>query len=82
MILAVEATEVTACAGKRKKLGARMEMIERLFLDGVYGQRTGLAIDLTKECAAVITTTATTSCLSFGNMAVVRTELTLYSPTL
>jgi hypothetical protein len=82
VILTVEATKVTACAGKRKTLGAWMEMIEWLFLDGVYSQRTGTSIYLAKEYAAVITTTATASCLAIGNMAVVRTELALYYPTL
>jgi hypothetical protein len=74
VVLTVEATEVTACAGKGKTLGAWMEMIERLLLDGVDGQGTGLSIDLTKEYAAIISSTATTSCLAFGDITVVRTE--------
>jgi hypothetical protein len=59
-----------------------MEMIERLFLDGVDGQRTGFGIYLAKENTAIIAPTATATCLTIGNMAVVRTELTLYYPTL
>jgi hypothetical protein len=82
VILTVETTEITACAGKRKALGAWMEMVERFFLDGVDGQRTRLGIYLAKEYATSITTTATTTCLAIGNMAVVRTELALYYPTL
>jgi hypothetical protein len=82
VILTVEATEVTACAGKRKALGAWMEMIERLLLDGVDGQRTGLSIDLAKENTTIIATTATASCLTISNMAVMRTERALHGPTL
>ena len=49
VILTVETAEVTACAGKRKALGAWMKMIERLLLDGVDGQGTGLGIDFAKD---------------------------------
>jgi hypothetical protein len=82
VILTVQTTEVTTCAGEREALGARMEMVERLFLDGVDGQGTGLGIDLAKKDTAIIAPTATAACLSIGNMAVVRTELTLDCPTL
>ena len=74
VVLTVQASEVTACAGKRKTLGAWMEMIERLLFNGVDGQRTGLSIDLAKENTTIIATTATASCLTFSNMTMMRTE--------
>jgi hypothetical protein len=78
VILTVEATEVTAGTGNRKTLGAWMKMIEWLLLNGVDGQRTRFAIHLTKEYAAIIAPTATATCLAIGDMAVMRTELTLH----
>jgi hypothetical protein len=82
VILTVEATEVTACAGKRKTLGAWMKMIERLLFNGVDGQGTGLSIDLAKENTAFIAATATASCLTISNMTMMRTERALHGPTL
>ena len=82
VILTVEATEVTACAGQRKALCAWMEMVEWLLLDGGDGQGTGLAINLTKKYTTIISSTETASCLTIDDMAMVRTELTLHCPTL
>ena len=82
MILTVEAMEVTAGTGKRKTLGAWMEMIERLLLDGVDGQGTGQGVYLAKENTTIIATTTTTTCLAVGDMAVVRTKQALYLPVI
>ena len=78
MVLTVQTTEVTPCAGQRQTGGAWVEMIERFLLDGVDGQRTGFAIDLADEHAFVITTTATAPSLSFGDATMMRTEQALY----
>ena len=37
VVLTVLTTEVTACAGERETGGARMEVVERLLLDGIDG---------------------------------------------
>ena len=78
VVLTVQTTEVTPCAGQRQTGGARVEMIEWFLLDGVDGQRTGFVIDLADEHAIVITTTATATCPIVGNTAMMRTEQTLY----
>ena len=82
VILTIEATEVTACAGQRKALCAWMEMVEWLLLDGVDGQRTRLTIHLAEEYTTIISSTATASCLTISDMTVVRTKQTRYCPTL
>jgi hypothetical protein len=82
VILTVQTTEITACAGKRKALGAWMKMIERLLFNGVDGQGTGLSIDFTKENTTIIATTATASCLTISNITMMRTERALHGPTL
>ena len=51
-------------------------MVEWLFLNGVDGQRTGLAIDLANECAIMITTASADTHLAVGYLAMVRTEQT------
>ena len=55
-----------------------MEVVERLLLDRIDGQCTGLGIDFADEHAAMIATTATDACLPVGNAAVVRTEQALH----
>ena len=79
MVLTVQTTEVTPCAGQRQTGGARVEMIEGFLLDGIDGQRTGLGIDLADEHTVVVATTTTTACLAMGDMAMVGTELALDS---
>ena len=59
-----------------------MEMIERLFLYRVDGQRTRLGIDLAEEHAPLITTTTANTRLAIGDTTVMGTEQTLYYPTL
>ena len=79
VVLTVQTTEVTARTGEGETGGARMEVVERFLLNGVDGQRTGFGIDLTDEHTVMVTTTATTARLAIRNMAMVRTELALYS---
>ena len=78
MVLTVLATEITSCAGQGQTGGTRVEMIERLLLDGVDGQRTGLSINLADKHAVMIPATATAACPSLGDTAVVWTELALH----
>ena len=78
MVLTVQTTEVTPCAGQRQTGGARVEMIEGFLLDGVDGQRTGFVIDLADEHAIVITTTATAACPIVGDTTMMRTEQALH----
>ena len=40
VVLTVQTTEVTPCAGQRQTRGARVEMIERFLLDRINGKRT------------------------------------------
>ena len=56
-----------------------MEMIERLLLHWVDGERTRLPIDLADESSSMIAATATNASLSVANATAVRTELTLHS---
>ena len=78
MILTVQATEVTSCAGQGQTGGARVEMVEWLLLDRVDGQRTGLGVDLADKHTVVVSATATTARPSVGDTAVVWTELALH----
>ena len=78
MVLTVQASEVAACAGDRKARGARMEVVERLLLNRVDGQRTRFAVDLTDEHSILIASAAANARLAICNLAMVRTELTLY----
>ena len=80
VVLTVQTTEVTPCAGQRQTGGARVEMIEWFLFDGVDGQRTGFAIDLADEHAIVITTTATAACPTVSDTTMMRTEQALYHP--
>ena len=78
VVLAVQATKVTARTGQGQTCCTRMEMIKRFLLYGVNGQRTRLAIHLTDKHAILIPPTATYARLALGNTAVVRTERTLH----
>jgi hypothetical protein len=78
VVLTVQTTEVTTCTGEGETGGARVEMVEGFFLDGIDGQRTRFGINLTDEHAVMVTTTATTARLAIGYMTMVRTELALY----
>ena len=80
MILTVQATEIAPCTGYRQTLRAWMEMIQRLFLDGIDCQRTGFAINLADQHAVPVSATATKACLAIGDMAMVRTDQTFQSP--
>ena len=79
MVLTVQATEVTPCAGQRQTGGAWVEMVERLFLDGVDGQGTRSAIHLTDQLTLTVPATATEPRLPFCNYTVVGTDPTLNS---
>ena len=78
MVLTIQATEIATRTGDGQTCCARMEMIQRLFLDRVDGQRTRLAIDLADQYTIVIPATATKPRLTIGDMAMVWTEQTLY----
>ena len=80
MILAVQTTEITACAGNRQACRAWMELVERLLLYRVDGQRTRFSIYLANEYAMMVTATATASGPAIGNPTVMRTEQTLHYP--
>ena len=58
-----------------------MEVVERLLLNRVDSQRTGLAIDLADEHTIMIPATLATPRPALGNAAMMRTELTLHHPT-
>lgn len=53
-------------------------MVQGLFLNGVDGQRTGLAIHFTDEHTILIPTTTTDARLAIQDLAMVRTEQTLH----
>ena len=78
MVLTVQTPEVAASTGNGEALGARMEVVEWLLLNGVNGQRTGLAIYFAHEHTILITTTPTDTRLAVRNLAMMRTELTLH----
>ena len=78
MILTVQAPKVAASTGNGETFGARMEVVQRLFLDGVDGQRTGFAIDFAHKYTLHIATAAADTRFAIGNLAMMRTELTLY----
>lgn len=82
VILTVFAAEVAACAGKGEARGARMEVVQRLFLDGVDGEGTGLAVDFADEHAGVVAAAAAHTGLAVGNVAVVGAQITLDCPIL
>lgn len=79
MVLAVVTPEVTPCTGDGETLRARMEMVERLLLHGVYSQSAWTAIDITHEVSTDVASAMATPRLPLQDMAVVRTEPTLHS---
>ncbi len=78
VILAVQTPKVAACGGDGEARRAGMEVIERLLLNRVDGQRARVAISLADEHAAPIASAATQSHLAISYMAVVGAELTLH----
>ena len=78
VVLTVQATEIAARTGNGEALGARMEMVQRFLLDGVDGQRTGLAIYLAQEHTVLIATAPADARFAIRHFAVMRTELTLH----
>ena len=78
VVLTVQTTEVTTCAGNRQTGGAGMEMIKWLLLDGINSQGTRLCIDLADEHPIMVPPTATSSRLTICNMTVMRTELAFH----
>ena len=73
MVLTVEATEIATRTSEGETGGTGMEVIQRLFLDGVDGEGTGLAVDLADEHAGVVAAAAAETRLAIGNVAVVGT---------
>ena len=82
MILTILAPEVAARTGQGQTSGAWMEMVERLLLNGIDGQRTRLGIDLADKHTVLIAPAAADACLTIHDTAMMRTELTHYCPTL
>ena len=82
VVLTVQASEVTACAGNGETGGTRMEMIERFLLHRIDSQSTRLTIDLTHKYAIIIPPTATYTRLALSDVTVMRTKRTLHSTTL
>jgi hypothetical protein len=78
MILTVQAPEVAARTGNGEALGARMEVVQRFLLNGVYGQRTRFAVHLADEHTVLIATTPTDSRLAVSYLAMMWTELALH----
>jgi hypothetical protein len=82
VVLTVQAAKVTPCAGDGQAGGTRMEMVERFLLNRINSQGTRFAIDLAHKHATMIPPTATDTRLTLSDMAVMRTEQALHSPTL
>ena len=78
MILAVQTPEVAASTGNGEALGARMEVVQRLLLNGVDGQRTGFAIYFAHKRTILITTATADTRLAIRNLTMMRTKLTLH----
>ena len=78
MVLTIQTTEITTRTGDGQTCCAWMEMIQRLFLDRVDGQRAGLAIDLADQYTIMIPATTTKARLTIGYMTMVWTEQTLH----
>ena len=78
VVLTVQTPEVAASTCNGETLGARMEVVERFLLNGVNGQRTGLAVHLADKHTIHIPAASADTCLAIGNLAMMRTELTLY----
>ena len=74
MVLTVQTTEVTPRAGHRQTSGAWVEMVERLLLDRINGQRTRLPVNLADEYPFVVPATTASSRLTRGYTTVMRTE--------
>jgi hypothetical protein len=55
-----------------------VEVVEWLLLDGVYGQRTGLAIDFADEHAVKVLSVSAAASLAIGNATIMRTEQALH----
>ena len=78
MVLTVQAAEVAARTGDGEALGARMEMIERFLLDGVYSQRTRPSIHLTNQHTALIASATADARPALADVAMVWAEQTLH----
>ena len=78
MVLTVQTPKVAASAGDGETLGARMEVVQRFLLNGVDGQRAGLAINFAHKYAALVATAPADTRFAIGNLAMMRTELTLH----
>jgi hypothetical protein len=74
VVLTVQATEIAARTGEGETGSARMEMVERLLLDGIDGEGTRLGVDLADKHAASISAAAADAGLAISNVAMMRTE--------
>ena len=82
MVLTVQTAEVAARTGDGEALGARMEMIERLLLDRVDGQRTWPSVHLTDQHTALIASVPADARPALADVAMVRAEQTLHPATI
>jgi hypothetical protein len=82
MILTVQAPEVAARTGYGQTVGARMEMVEGLLLNGVDGQRARMSIRFTDQHTTTIAPVAADTRLALTDPAMMRTEQALHSPIL
>ena len=80
MVLTVQAAEIAARTGDGEALGARMEVVERLLLNGVDGQRTRPSIYLAEQHTALIASAPTDACPALADVAMVWAEQTLQPP--
>ena len=76
MVLTVQTAEVAARTGDGEALGARMEMIERLLLNGVDGQRTRPSVHLADQYTALIASAPADACPALADVAMVWAEQT------
>lgn len=78
MVLTVQTAEIAARTSNGEALGAGVEVIQRLLLNGVNDQRTGFAIDFAHEYTFLIATTPADARLAVRYLAMMRTEQTLH----
>ena len=82
MVLTVQTTKVAACAGYRQTCRARMEVVLRLLLDGVDGQRTRPSIHLTDEYTVLIASATADARPALADTTMMWAEQTLHPPVI
>lgn len=82
MVLTVQTAEVAARTRDGETLGSRMEVVERLFLDGVNGQRARPSVRLADQHTILVASAPTNTRLTIRNMAMMGAEQALYPPVI